>query len=167
MQWFPAISLLLSWSAFAAYLSVLATLLHAGEEVLGDGGPLWSEFGRLAGVRVPERAGFFSVAIVLPTVLGTAAILGYVFGSQVAVSILIGARLGDAAFSHVGLWLSGLSRPNPGIKSSLLYIVEGVAGLWLFSVSPLVAIGSALSFVAVIPGLWLAGRIRRCVLARA
>jgi hypothetical protein len=76
-----------------------------------------------------------------------------------ALSILVGARLGDFLFSHAGLRALGLSRPNPGLLSSVPCALEGVLAACLLPVCPWTATVAGLAFAAVIPSLWLAGRL--------
>lgn len=155
-----ALVLALLWPAVVTGLSITVTVEHAVDEVVGDGGPLWSEFGRIAGVRVPDWLGVLGVSVVLPTSLAVAAVYGYLSGCETALSLLVGARLGDALFSHAGLWLAGLSRPNPGLPSSVLCALEGLVGACFLTVSPVTAVAAGLGFAAVIPSLWLVGRAR-------
>lgn len=140
------------WAAFAA--STLLTVVHAAEEVIGEGGPLWNEFGRIARVKVPAPIGFLGVAVILPLVSVFAAMQGYVNGMPLWASVLCGIRLGDTLFSHVGLWAVGVSRPNPGLYTALFFAVEG--GLILYSWQTLswpAVLLAAASFAAVLPTL--------------
>jgi hypothetical protein len=136
-------------------ISILATVLHAREEVAGPGGPLWAEFGRLAGRAVPNWLGATAVAVVLPVTLATLAIHGYLHGSIVALSLLAGARIGDALFSHWGLWIAKLSKPNPGLWTSTLYLVEGPALLYWWPIEMIPALAAGMGFALVIPVIWL------------
>jgi hypothetical protein len=75
---------------------------------------------------------------------------------------LIGARLSDTLISHVLLNVLGY-RPNPGLSSTPLYIIEALfmmvafrAGLAADPTSAWRGIAAgAVFFVAVLPGLWL------------
>ena len=142
------------WAMFGT--SVLLTAVHAIEEVDGKGGPLWSEFGRIAGVRVSPNLGFLGVVVFLPFASIVAATLGYVNGLPLWASILCGIRLGDTLFSHVGLVAIGLSIPNPGIYSSLFFVVEGSLILYLWeTLSWPVVLFAAAPFAVVLPLLIL------------
>jgi hypothetical protein len=85
---------------------------------------------------------------------------------------LIGARLSDTLVSHVLLYCLGY-RPNPGLSSTPLYVLEALFIAVTFqprlAADPLFAIAGiaagALSFVLVLPGLslarWLFPTLRR------
>lgn len=127
-------------------LSVVATLLHTAEEVFGEGGPFWDYAAELIGLRLSWFAGaglFASLAAILVALAAG----GYLLSSTWCLSVLLGARLGDALASHVGLaWL--YRRPNPGAATAPLYLIEvGLALLWIAANRQ----GERLSIV------WLAG----------
>jgi hypothetical protein len=140
--------------AFA--LSLAFTVIHAAEEWFGKGGPLWDNFGRIVGVRLPPVLGFLLFIVGLAASLAALSYLGYLAGSVLAISLLLGARLGDSLFSHWGLYVLGLSNPNPGIKSTVLYVIESGIFIWMYT-SSLSAFGllGAAFFAAVLPSLWL------------
>jgi hypothetical protein len=155
---------LVEWHPFALAASCFLTALHAAEEVLGEGGPLWDYFSDEAGVYFPA-AGALAVCVALPSALAAVATLGYVGcagGSGAALSALCGARLGDALFSHWGPALFG-RLPNPGLYSSALCAGEGGLLLWLARVDPVPALAAAAPFALTWPALWLArvARARR------
>ena len=65
--------------------------------------------------------------------LGLVGILGLFSASCIAFALgaLIGARLSDTVVSHVGLYLAGY-RPNPGLSSTPLYVLEAVVLAYVF-----------------------------------
>jgi hypothetical protein len=75
---------------------------------------------------------------------------------------LIGARLSDTLISHVLLYGVGY-RPNPGLSSTPLYVLEALFIVWAFQPRLAANPSSAkaglvlgiLAFVLVLPGLWL------------
>jgi len=78
-----------------------------------------------------------------------------------ALGVLIGARIADTLISHWGLYAVGY-RPNPGLKSTPLYVLEAVFILLTFwkglSHDPHAAlcgfvIGAGF-FILVLPALW-------------
>lgn len=154
-------------SAFVAFaapiLSIGFSLIHWRDEVFSDSGPLWEDFGRIARVHVPGWLGFIGFSA-LAVALGWLAWYGYAGGSMVALSLLLGARLGDLWFSHVDLWLKNLSPSNPGLMSALvLYTAEAAFLIAVFGSAlslPLVLIGAG-AFAVVIPLLSAAGRFSR------
>ena len=100
--------------------SVLASLVHGFEEGSGD---LLAYFSKIAGFDPPPSwASPFAVGVALPTTLAWFATLGYLHESQFALALLLSARVTDSLLSH---WLLlFFRRPNPGIYSTALYIVE-------------------------------------------
>jgi hypothetical protein len=155
-------------------LNFAITALHSYQEWTGRGGPLWRNFGAIVGLYVPNSAGFlvFTAGLTLALwALALAGIAGWlpfvgVVGPSVsaaALGALIGARLSDTAISHVALHAAGY-RPNPGLSSTPLYIVEAVFVLIAFqkglAADPTAAkcgfLAGALAFVLVLPVLWLA-----------
>lgn len=145
--------------------SMTFTILHLVEELCGRGGPLWDNFGMIVGVRLPDWLGFALFSVALAVGLGVLAMVGYGGGNAACLSVLLGARLGDVLVSHWGLWLVGLSRPNPGIWTTPLYALEGAALLACWPLlaagppSPAGVLAGAGFFAAVLPTLWLAGRL--------
>jgi hypothetical protein len=144
------------------------TFLHSYQEWKGAGAPLWRNFGAIVGLDISDRWGFliFTVLLTLTlSVIGAVGILGTLGPGWTAAALgaLIGARLSDTLASHVLLYGVGY-RPNPGLSSTPLYVLEAVFIAWAFQARladdpHVAAIGfvlGALSFVLVLPGLWLA-----------
>jgi hypothetical protein len=162
----PALILIL-----AANLAI--TALHSYQEWKGAGAPLWRNFGAIVGLYVPDWLGFllFTAGLTLALwavgLLGIAGwfpLLGYV-GPGLAVGALgglIGARLSDTLVSHVLLHGMGY-RPNPGLGSTPLYILEAIfiafafhPGLAAHALSAGIGIVVGASvFVAILPLLRL------------
>lgn len=143
------------------------TLCHSYQEWKGAGAPLWRNFGAIVGLEISDEVGFpvFTVLLTLILfVLGFTGITGLLGAGLTASALgaLIGARLSDTLVSHMLLYFIGY-RPNPGLSSTPLYIVEAVLLAWLFwprlAAAPGCAIFGlvlgAVSFVVVLPGLWL------------
>jgi hypothetical protein len=128
----PLLLLALSW-AFSA--------VHVLEEWKGSNFPLWRVFGAIEGVYVPNSLGFlfFTVALLLILwIIGLGAVVGMgVWGPLSAqqgvflLGALIGALVSDCIFSHWIPYLAGY-RPNPGVRSTALYVLEAAVLLWLF-----------------------------------
>jgi hypothetical protein len=161
-----------------ALIAILATNLaitaiHSYQEWKGAGAPLWRNFGAIVGLKVPNWLGlllftdFLTLALWAVGLVGITAwfpLIGLVSpGTAVgALGVLIGARLSDTLVSHLLPYRAGY-RPNPGLSSTPLYVIEAVfialafhAGLTAWPKSA--AIGftlGALFFVAVLPSLWL------------
>jgi len=144
------------------------TLLHSYQEWRGAGAPLWRNFGAIVGLDVPDQWGFplFTVGLTLALfAIGFVGIIGPLNASWTAAALggLIGARLSDTLVSHVLLYGLGY-RPNPGLSSTPLYVLEALFIAFTFqprlAADPLFAIAGlaagALSFVLVLPGLSLA-----------
>lgn len=139
--------------------SALFTILHHSEEALSvNGGPVWAYLGRIAGVRVPAWAGLTVFTFGLGAGLLALAFWGYT-GSAFALSMLLGARAGDVAVTHV-LYATLGYRPNPGQLTAALYLAEMVwlthllfrsthDGSWLGIAAGFVGIASA------VPVKWL------------
>jgi hypothetical protein len=149
------------------------TALHSRQEWKGEGGPLWRNFGAIAGVKIPDPLGFAAFTAGLTLGLWALALIGIAGWFPLAGSVgigcaafalgaLIGARVSDTLISHVLLNALGY-RPNPGLSSTPLYIIEalflivafraGLAADWASAFCGIVA--GAGFFVAVLPGLWL------------
>lgn len=147
------------------------TLLHSYQEWKGAGAPLWRNFGAIVGLKIPDRLGFLGFTVGLPFILfavGFIGIIGPLGGSCTAFALgaLIGARLSDTLVSHVALHGLGY-RPNPGLASTPLYVLEACFLGWAFH-APLSVETSArnaglasgvIFFVLVLPVLKLAWRI--------
>jgi hypothetical protein len=128
----PLLLLALSW-AFSA--------VHVFEEWKGSAFPLWRAFGAIEGIYVPNWLGFpfFTVALLfLLWAIGVGAIVGLgIAGPLTAeqgvflLGALIGALGSDCLFSHWTPYLAGY-RPNPGVRSTALYVLEAALLLPLF-----------------------------------
>jgi hypothetical protein len=147
--------------------------LHIYQEWRGEEVPLWRVFGAVVGVRLPDWVGFASFTLVLLVLLwatGLAGIAGWLpsvgqLSLPLAVgglAAIVGARLSDSIVSHWSLYGLGY-RPNPGLKSTPLYVIEAcfiLATFWKgLSAEPTAAwIGFALGaglFILVLPVLRL------------
>lgn len=136
-------------------VSVGLTLLHTiQQEVWGKGGPFWEYAEPITGVRLSWFVGF-ALFVGLAAILIALAVAGYLFGSVFFLSVLIGARVGDALVSH-GLLAVAFRRPNPGLSSSVLYLAEAVAVACLFKLD---AVGCHVGFGAF-AGFWLIALVR-------
>jgi hypothetical protein len=144
------------------------TSFHSYQEWKGAGAPLWRNFGAIVGLDISDKWGFriFTVALTLILfVIGFLGIMGPPGASLTAGALgaLIGARLSDTLVSHVLLHSLGY-RPNPGLSSTPLYVVEALFMAWAFQArlatdphwAKVGFVAGALSFVLVLPGLWLA-----------
>ena len=128
----PLLLLTLSW-AFS--------VIHVLEEWKGSAFPLWRSFGAIEGVFVPNSLGFlfFTVALLLILwIIGAGAITGLGVGGPLTaqqgvfwLGALIGALVSDCIFSHWIPYLAGY-RPNPGVRSTPLYVIEAALLLMLF-----------------------------------
>jgi hypothetical protein len=145
------------------------TLFHSYQEWKGVGAPLWRNFGAIVGVDVPDGLGFLFFTVLLTLGLFALAFIG--IGSPLgpgwtagALGALVGARLSDTLVSHVLLYHLGY-RPNPGLSSTPLYVLDAIFIAWTFqtrlAADPLLAkIGltsGIVFFVLVLPVLWLLG----------
>lgn len=106
------------------------TLLHSYQEWKGAGAPLWRNFGAIVGVELPDSIGFLLFTVALTFILLVAGFVGILgpFGPRstaFALGALIGARLSDTLVSHVLLYSVGY-RPNPGLSSTPLYVLEAL-----------------------------------------
>lgn len=146
------------------------TLLHSVQERKGQ---LWRYFGAIAGVKIPDSFGqvvFFGGLTISLWIVGLLGITGTVlwqtplaFG---CLGAIIGCRISDSFFSHILLNNAGY-RPNPGLPSVPLYLVEALVlvvvfyptiSMHTFPVLIGFVIG-ALAFYAVIPTLKTIGRL--------
>ena len=151
-------------------LDLTFSAIHAYEEWRGEEAPLWRVFGAIVGLWVPNWAGFlvFTVALTLALwgaglagICGCLPIVGHSLPATVgALGVIIGARISDTLVSHWGLYALGY-RPNPGLKSTPLYVLEAVFIALTFwkglSLAPCaawtgIAVG-AVVFILVVPGL--------------
>ena len=152
--------------------------VHAYDEWRGEEAPLWRVFGAIVGLLVPNRVGFLFFTLGLTLALwgaGLAGICGCLpFVGQIpmaatvgALGVIIGARISDTLVSHWALYALGY-RPNPGLKSTPLYVIEAVFIALTFwkglALAPCaawtgVALG-AVVFSLVLPGLRAVRTIR-------
>lgn len=149
------------------------TAVHSYQEWRGEEAPLWRVFGAVVGLRLPNWLGFLSFTVTLTLVLwgvGLAGIAGWLpcaghlstAATVGALGVLIGARISDTVVSHWGLYLLGY-RPNPGLKSTPLYVLEAVFilltfwhGLALYPHAALCGFAwGAGAFILVLPALWV------------
>ena len=142
------------------------TLLHSYQELKGVGAPLWRNFGAIVGLDVPDRLGFvfftvgLSLALLIIGFVGFTGLLGPGL-TAFALGALIGARLSDTLISHVLLHGVGY-RPNPGLSSTPLYVLEALFIIVVFKTRLDVAPGCAklggalgvFAFLSVLPLLW-------------
>ncbi len=172
--------------------TIAIAFLHMVEETQGR---LWAYFGETVDFpllkRLPPVVGF--LLIVAPAFLlqSLAAFMAFSGGSIDVfwLSVLIGARLGDAVFSHAipvargqaratynepGERLTNDSGPtqlNPGLATAVIYLVDGLLLTVIWS-APLLAMPSrelavagfavgAGFFALVLPGLQLLSRASR------
>ncbi|QPF82874.1 hypothetical protein IC762_24425 [Bradyrhizobium genosp. L] len=148
-------------------LDIAITCYHSLQEWKGEGAPLWRNFGAIVGLKIPDRWGFLIFTVALTLTMSAIGVVG-IFGalgpacSTFALGMLIGARLSDTLVSHALPHLLGY-RPNPGLSSTPLYVVEALFVAYAFQ--PRLAADPALAkagliagialFVVVLPGLWL------------
>ncbi|MBP3956344.1 HXXEE domain-containing protein [Gemmata sp. G18] len=137
-----AVLIPVEWYGFVA--SVVFTLLHTWEEVwVGEDAPFWCYYRRHFEHGISDVAGALLFSWLALILIGLA-VLGYLCGSQVFLGGLVGARVGDALLSHVGL-RARFTGPNPGLATSPLYLAEALVVPLVLHVSPL---GVALGFGA-------------------
>jgi hypothetical protein len=125
---------------------------------------LWRNFGRIVGTRLPDWLGFLLFTVVLAALLIGVAVGAYIYDSVFWLSVLFGARIGDSVVSHWWLRWQRLSVPNPGIYSTVLYVVEAAVIVWsLSSADEVLSLWGVLIgvgfFLLVLPLLWVAGRL--------
>jgi len=144
------------------------TSFHSYQEWKGAGAPLWRNFGAIVGTGLPDQLGFFGFTLLLTLILFAVGYVGIIGPFSLrctafALGALIGARLSDTLVSHVLLYWIGY-RPNPGLSSTPLYVLEAFFIAWVFK-AVLAAnadaakhglITGAVFFLAVLPLLWLA-----------
>jgi len=145
--------------------------LHTYQEWRGAKAPLWRVFGAVVGVWLPNWLGFLVFTIMLTLALwclGLAGIAGWfpVAGplpeaiAVWALGAVIGARISDTLVSHWRLYALGY-RPNPGLSSTSLYVLEAVfivltfwKGLSLYPRAAWLGFAfGAVLFVLVLPAL--------------
>ena len=139
------------------------TSFHSYQEWKARGAPLWRNFGAIVGLDISDKWGFriFTVSLTLILfVIGFVGIIGPLGAGLTAAALgaLIGARLSDTVVSHVLLHSLGY-RPNPGLSSTPLYVVEALFIALAFQARLAAAPGCAkfgfavgvVSFVLVLP----------------
>jgi hypothetical protein len=154
--------------AIVQIVNLALTLIHSLQERKGQ---LWRYFGAIAGVKIPDSFGqvvFFGGLTLSLWIVGLIGIYGTVtwqtplaFG---CLGAIVGCRLSDSLYSHVRLNYEGY-KPNPGLESVPLYLVESVAltAIFLPTVTAhpgAVTIGFAIgafAFYSVIPTLRILG----------
>lgn len=109
------------------------TVAHTVQEVRAR---MWRYFGAIAGMRFPDPLGVFIFAGFIGGLFWGSAFAGIAgaipFIGPVSIEISVGAigvtiasRLSDAWYSHIELDRRGF-RPNPGLPTAGLYLLEGV-----------------------------------------
>jgi hypothetical protein len=154
--------------AIVQIVDLALTLIHSLQERKGQ---LWRYFGAIAGVKIPDSFGqvvFFGGLTLSLWIVGLIGIYGTVtwqtpltFG---CLGAIVGSRLSDSLCSHVRLSYEGY-KPNPGLESVPLYLVESVVltAIFLPTVAAhpgAVTIGftiGAFAFYSVIPTLRILG----------
>jgi len=133
------------------------TAIHVYQEWRGENVPLWRVFGAVVGVWLPNWLGFLLFTVGLTLLLwaaGLTGIAGWFFGpvnpstAAWALGAVIGARISDTLVSHWSLFALGY-RPNPGLKSTPLYVIEAIFLLATFWKGLALAPGAAWCGVAV------------------
>jgi len=148
-------------------VNLAITFLHSWQEWKGAGAPLWRNFGAIVGLDISDRWGFLIFTLGLTLTMSAVGFIGIIgpLGARctaAALGFLIGARLSDTLVSHVLPYAVGY-RPNPGLSSTPLYVVEALFIAWFFQAALAAGPGfariglvaGALTFVAVLPGLRL------------
>ena len=160
MEYILLLTIIASSLIWLPAASVLFTLLHSAEELVGPGGPIWDNFGKITNVKLPNKLGFIMFTGGLSTSLIILAALGY-SGNFIALSILLGARLGDTIISHFTLRLTGVSNPNPGLMTTPLYILESILIIsnWNAYLHPAYILIGVAFFAAVLPTMFFIGKI--------
>ncbi|MBI4420685.1 MAG: hypothetical protein HY560_07650 [Gemmatimonadetes bacterium] len=112
---------------------MLLTVAHTVQEVRAR---MWRYFGAIAGMRFPDPLGIVIFAGFIggmfwgssfAGIAGAIPVIGPVSIdiSMGAIGLTITARLSDAWYSHMELDRRGF-RPNPGLSTAGLYLLEGV-----------------------------------------
>jgi phosphatidylglycerophosphate synthase len=141
------------------------TAIHSWQEWKGKGAPQWRYLGAIAGVKVPDGLGFLFFTAGLTLLLwacGVIGIAGWFPFSETARSaavafclgFLIGGRLSDTWVSHLKPHYRGY-RPNPGLSSTPLYVLEAVFLIVAFSAGLLAGPGWALGGIIAGAGLFV------------
>jgi hypothetical protein len=154
--------------AIVQIVNLALTLIHSLQERKGQ---LWRYFGAIAGVKISDSFGqivFFGGLTLSLWIVGLIGIYGTVtwqmplaFG---CLGAIVGCRLSDSFYSHAKLNYEGY-KPNPGLRSVPLYLVESVLLTVIFwptvaahpgSVTIGFVIG-AFAFYSVVPTLRILG----------
>lgn len=134
------------WYAFA--LTAPLIVAHTGiAEPFGPAGPFWRyhwERFRLAEISYLWGLALFAG---LTALLIGLAVWGFLYNSPFARGALVGAWVADAILSHV-LLRAVFTGPNPGLRTSLLYLLAAPCVLYWFTVDPLGVVLGAGPFVA-------------------
>jgi hypothetical protein len=112
---------------------MLLTVSHTIQEVRAK---MWRYFGAIAGMRFPDPLGLIIFAVLIGGIFwgsAFAGIAGWIpfYGtvpaniSVGAIGVTIASRLSDAWYSHIELDRRGF-RPNPGLPTAGLYLLEGL-----------------------------------------
>ena len=147
--------------------------VHSWQEWKGAGAPLWRNFGAIVGLHLPDWLGFLGFTVALTLALWGLALAGMagwlpfagplnISCSVGALGALVGGRLFDTLVSHVTPYAVGY-RPNPGLSSTPLYVLEAVfiavafqPGLAAYPTPAWIGFAfGAVFFVLVLPALWL------------
>jgi hypothetical protein len=115
---------------------------HSYQEWRAEGVPLWRVFGAVVGLWLPNWLGFMLFTLGLTLILWSAGLMAitgwfpFIGDLSVAVAVgalgfIIGARISDTLVSHWTLYAIGY-RPNPGLKSTPLYVLEAAILLVTF-----------------------------------
>lgn len=162
----------------AAFWAISIAVEHAAQETKGR---LWVYFGEITGLKALTRVNpVVGVTLIVAPALALQTISAVLAFALVPVNVfwlalLIGARLGDALFSHALPLALGakaqadldgqVTQRNPGLSSALIYALDGVLFLLIWqdallnpAVSTSVIAGAALGagfFAAVQPSLRL------------
>ena len=106
-------------------LSVGITITHTIEEATADE-PIWVYLFRIYGCGSVSTTVGLADLIMFAIVQIALGVGFYYFGLHTCGGLLAGIRLGDAVASHWVPWFRG-HRPNPGLWSSTLYLLEFAA----------------------------------------
>jgi hypothetical protein len=117
------LALIMSTPNILLVWSVLFTIVHTLDEVLGASHPLWIYLAHISRLPVPRQLGEVAVSILTPVMMIAVACLAYGSSNIWLIGLLFGLRLGDCVCTHWLPWLL-YPEPNPGVTSTLLYSVE-------------------------------------------
>jgi hypothetical protein len=101
-------------------------------------GQLWRYFGAIVGIKIPDSFGqivFFGGLTISLWIVGLLGITGTVLWETplafACLGAIIGCRVSDSLFSRILLNNAGY-RPNPGLSSVPLYLIESLALVVVF-----------------------------------